>query len=384
MDVTPYKVEVPDSVLEDLRDRLARTRWPDEIDNTGWDYGSNMDYIKELAEYWRNGFDWRAQEARINSFANFRADVDGFGVHFIHERGKGPNPMPLIITHGWPSSVFEMLKIIPLLSDPGSHGGDPADAFDVVAPSAPGYGFSDRPNRRGMNISRVADMWALLMTEGLGYPRYGAQGGDWGAQVTARLGFSYRSQLIGIHTTSVSGAPARPYPGTRELSPAEQEVIEARVRWQQEEGGYGHIQGTKPQTLSYGLNDSPTALAAWIVEKWRTWSDCNGDVESVYSKDDLLTNVMIYWITETIGSSTRFYYENQHNTWTLGPGHRIEVPCAVAKFPHEISQPPREWAERYYNLKQWTEMPRGGHFAAYEEPQLLAEDIRSFFRPLRT
>ena len=383
MDVTPYKVEVPDSVLEDLRERLARTRWPDEILDSGWDYGSNMDYIKELAEYWRTGFDWRAQEARINSFANFKADVDGFGVHFIHEKGKGPNPMPLIITHGWPSSVFEMLKIIPLLSDPGSHGGDPADAFDVVAPSAPGYGFSDRPARRGMNITRVADLWASLMTQGLGYPRYGAQGGDWGAQVTARLGFSYRSQLIGIHTTSVSGAPTRPYPGTRELSAAEQEVLEARVRWQQEEGGYSHIQGTKPQTLSYGLNDSPTALAAWIVEKWRTWSDCNGDVGSVYSKDELLTNVMIYWITQTIGSSTRFYYENQHNTWTLGPGQRIEVPCAVARFPHEISQPPREWAERFYNLKQWTQMPRGGHFAAYEEPQLLAEDIRSFFRPLR-
>ena len=341
MDVKPYKVEVPDSVLEDLGDRLARTRWPDEIPDSGWDYGSNMDYIKELTEYWRTGFDWRAQEARINSFANFKADVDGFGVHFIHERGKSPNPMPLIITHGWPSSVFEMFKIIPLLSDPASHGGDPADAFDVVAPSAPGYGFSDRPHRRGMNITRVADLWARLMTEGLGYPRYGAQGGDWGAGVTARLGFSYRSQLIGIHTTSVSGTPTRPHLGTRELSAAEQAMLDARARWQQEEGGYGHIQGTKPQTLSYGLNDSPTALAAWIVEKWRTWSDCGGDVEKVYTKDELLTNVMIYWVTQTIGSSTRFYYENQHNTWSLGPGQRIDVPCAVARFPQEINRPPR-------------------------------------------
>jgi pimeloyl-ACP methyl ester carboxylesterase len=384
LDIQPFRIQVPEDTLQDLKDRLARTRWPGEIPNSGWDYGSNLGYIKELAGYWQSQYDWRFQEEALNSFAHFKADVDGMGIHFIHERGKGPNPMPLIVTHGWPSTFYEITKIIPRLTDPASHGGDAADSFDVVVPSMPGYGFSDHPSRRGMNIPRVSDMWATLMTEGLGYNRYGAQGGDWGAGVTARLGFSYGSQVIGIHTTSVSGAPRVPYPGTRELSPAERAVIEARDHWQLEEGGYGHIQGTKPQTLSYGLNDSPTGLAAWIVEKWRTWSDCNGDVESSYTKDELLNTVMIYWVSQTINSSTRFYYENQHNAWTLGPGQRIDVPCAVARFPGEISRPPREWAERFYNLKQWTEMPRGGHFAAFEEPDLLAQDIRSFFRPLRS
>jgi pimeloyl-ACP methyl ester carboxylesterase len=305
------------------------------------------------------------------------------GIHFIHERGKGPNPLPLIITHGWPSTIFEMSKIIPLLTDPASHGGDPVDAFDVVAPSMPGYGFSDHTSRRGMNVARVADLWAQLMADVLGYRRYGAQGGDWGAGVTARLGFAYPGQVIGIHTTSVSGAPTGWQAGMRDLSVAERALLEARAHWQLEEGGYAHIQGTKPQTLAYGLNDSPVGLAAWIVEKWRTWSDCHGEVERRFTKDELLTTVTIYWVTQTINSSTRLYYENQHNPWLLQPGQRIDVPCAVARFPHEISQPPREWAERFYNLKQWTVMPRGGHFAAFEEPELLAQDIRAFFRPLR-
>ncbi len=382
MDVQPFTIHVPEEILVDLRERLARTRWPGELPDTGWDYGSNLAYIKELVEYWRTQFDWRVQEAALNRFAHFRTTVDGTGIHFMHERGKGPNPMPLIITHGWPSSIFEMSKIIPLLTDPASHGGDPADAFDVVAPSMPGYGFSDHTTKRGVNIARIADLWSQLMT-GLGYARYGAQGGDWGAAVTARLGFSYRSQVIGIHTTSVAGAPTGLQAGMRDLTAAERTLLEARAHWTLEEGGYGHIQGTKPQTLSYGLNDSPTGLAAWIVEKWRSWSDCDGDVERYYTKDDLLTTVMIYWVTQTIGSSTRLYYENQHNTWMIQPGQRIDVPCAVARFPKEISQPPREWAERFYNLQQWTEMPRGGHFAAFEEPELLAQDVRNFFRPLR-
>lgn len=382
MDMHPFTIHVPDETLEDLRDRLARTRWPGELPDSGWDYGSNLAYIKELVEYWRTQFDWRAQEATLNRFAHFRTTVDGTGIHCIHERGKGPNPMPLIITHGWPSTIFEMSKIIPLLTDPARHGGDPVDAFDVVAPSMPGYGFSDATTKRGVNIARIADLWSQLML-GLGYQRYGAQGGDWGAAVTARLGFAYRSQVLGIHTTSVSGAPTSRPGGMHDLSAAERTLLEARAHWQQEEGGYGHIQGTKPQTLSYGLNDSPTGLAAWIVEKWRSWSDCQGEVERRFTKDELLTTITIYWVTQTINSSTRLYYENQHNTWLIQPGQRIDVPCAVARFPKEISQPPREWAERFYNLQQWTEMPRGGHFAAFEEPELLARDIRSFFRPLR-
>ena len=380
MEVQPFKVAVDDGVMEDLRRRLAGTRWPDEIPASGWDYGSNLAYLKELVEYWRTSFDWRAQEKLINSFNHFRAEVEELNIHFIHERGKGPNPTPLIITHGWPSSFFEMYKIVPLLADPGSHGGDPADAFDVVAPSLPGFGFSDRPTQRGMDILRVADLWAKLMTEKLGYLRFGAQGGDIGAGVTSRLGFARPENLTGIHLTSVTRPTPYLGPGARELSDAEKAHLDQREKWQQAEGGYSHIQGTKPQTLSYGLNDSPAGLAAWIVEKYRTWSDCGGDVESRFTKDELLTTITIYWITQTISSSTRMYYENQRQVWSLKSGERVQVPSGIALFPQEISRPPREWAERSYNVCRWTEMPRGGHFAALEEPELLAQDIRAFFR----
>ena len=383
MDVKAFKIQVEDKVLDDLRRRLETVRWPDQIPNSGWDYGSNLDYLKELVEYWRSGFDWRAQEAKLNLFHHFKSQVDGLDIHFIHERGKGPNPIPLVITHGWPSTFFEMHKIIPLLADPGAHGGDPADAFDVVAPSLPGFGFSDQSTERGMDVQRVAEMWNKLMTENLGYARFAAQGGDIGAGVTARLGHDHAGSLIGIHLTSVN-RPA-PYlgPGSRELTEAEQAHIVQREKWQQDEGGYNHIQSTKPQTLSYGLNDSPVGLAAWIVEKYRTWSDCGGDVERRFSKEELLTNITIYWVTQTIGSSVRMYYDNQRGTWVMGKDQRAPTPAAVAVFPGEISRPPREWAERSYNVCRWTEMPRGGHFAALEEPELLAADVRAFFRSYR-
>ena len=383
MDVQPFEVKVDDGVLDDLRRRLAETRWPDEIPGSEWDYGKNLEYLKGLVEYWRTGFDWRTQEKLINSFEHFKAEVQGLGVHFIHERGKGPNPMPLVITHGWPSSFFEMYKIIPLLADPASHGGDAADAFDVVAPSLPGFGFSDRPTQRGMQVQKVADLWTKLMAENLGYQRFGSQGGDIGAGVTARLGFAYPENLIGIHLTSMHRPTPYLGPGAEELSDAEKALMDQRRQWERAEGGYAHIQGTKSQTLSYGLNDSPAGLAAWIVEKYRTWSDCNGDVESRLTKDELLTTVTIYWVTQTISSLTRMYFENQHHPWNMERGERIQVPSAMALFPREISHPPREWAERSYNVRRWTEMPRGGHFAALEEPELLAVDIRDFFRPLR-
>ena len=291
--------------------------------------------------------------------------------------------MPLVITHGWPGSFFEMSKITPLLADPGSHGGDPADAFDVVVPSMPGYGFSDHPVRPGMHVLRVADLWARLMTEGLGYDRFGAQGGDWGASVTAYLGFAYPDNLIGVHLTSMT-RPA-PYlgPGAKELSEAEKGHLQQRENWLRTEAGYSHIQGTKPQTLSYGLNDSPAGLAAWIVEKYRAWSDCDGDVEKRFTKDELLTTITIYWATQSINSSTRLYHETLNYPWNMKQGERIRVPSAMAVFPREISRPPREWGERSYNVQRWTDMPRGGHFAALEEPELLAEDVRAFFRPLR-
>ena len=383
MNAQPFKVQVPETTLEDLKERLARTRWPDEIAGSAWDYGTNLAYHKELVEYWRTGFDWRAQEAAINTFSHFRATVGGLGIHFIHERGKGPNPLPLIITHGWPGSFFEMSKITPLLTDPGSHGGDPEDAFHVVAPSMPGYGFSDHPASRGMHVFKIADLWAQLMTEDLGYRRFGAQGGDWGASVTAYLGFAHPDNLVGIHVTSMTRPTPYLGPGSKALSEAEKALLKQRESWLLAEGGYSHLQGTKPQTLSYGLNDSPAGLAAWLVEKYRTWSDCGGDVERRFTKDELLTTATIYWATQTISSSTRLYYETQNHPWEMKQGERISVPSAMAVFPKELSRPPREWGERSYNVQRWTVMPRGGHFAALEEPKLLAEDIRAFFRPLR-
>ena len=383
MAVQPYKIEIPDSVLDDLKSRLERTRWPDELPGTGWDYGSNLDYVKELVEYWRTKFDWHAQEKLINSFSHFKSKVDGLNIHFIHEKGKGPNPMPLVITHGWPGTFFEMHKVIPMLSDPASHGGDPADAFDVVAPSMPGYGFSDATDKRGLSVLSIGDLWAKLMSENLGYQKFAAQGGDWGARVTAKLGLSHGDKVIGIHTTSTSSPTPYQGPGTRELSEAENAMFAQRVQWLADEGGYSHIQATKPQTLSYGLNDSPAGLAAWIVEKYRTWSDCGGDVESRFTKDELLTTITIYWVTQSINSSTRLYYESFFQAWDLAKDEKIQVPVAIASFPRENSVPLREWAERSFNIQQWTDMPSGGHFAALEEPDRLVEDIRKFFRGLR-
>jgi len=383
MEVKPFTIAVENSVLDDLRQRLADTRWPDEIPNTGWDYGSNLTYIKELVDYWRTDFDWRAQEAKLNAFNHFKSEVDGLDIHFIHEKGKGPNPIPLIITHGWPSCFFEMTKIIPLLADPASHRGDAADSFDVVAPSLPGFGFSGHAQDRGMEVQRVAGMWNKLMTQNLGYPKFGAQGGDIGSGVTARLGFAHSDTLYGIHLTSITRPTPYLGPGSKPVTDAEQALITQRDKWFQDEGGYNHIQGTKPQTLAYGLNDSPVGLAAWIVEKYRTWSDCGGDVEKSYTKDELLTIVTIYWVTQTISSSTRMYFENQKHLWTMEKDQKVPTPAGMAMFPQEISKPPREWGERSYDVRRWTEMANGGHFAALEEPQLLAEEVRAFFRDFR-
>ena len=383
MAVTPFKIDVPDAVLQDLNERLTRTRWPDEIPGSGWDYGSNLDYIKELVEYWRTKFDWRGQENLINSFSHFKTDVDGMVIHFIHEKGMGPNPMPLVITHGWPGTFFEMYKVIPMLSDPASHGGDAADSFDVVAPSLPGFGFSDHAQDRGMEVQRVAGMWNKLMTQNLGYTKFAAQGGDIGSGVTARLGYAHADTLYGIHLTSITRPTPYLGPGSSPLTDAEQALITQRDKWFADEGGYNHIQGTKPQPLAYGLNDSPAGLAAWVVEKYRTWSDCGGDVEKSYTKDELLTIVTIYWVTQTISSSTRMYYENQKAVWTMNRDEKVAAPAGMAMFPREISKPPREWGERSYDVRRWTEMTSGGHFAALEAPQLLAEEVRAFFRGFR-
>jgi pimeloyl-ACP methyl ester carboxylesterase len=377
----PFAIHVPDDVLADLRERLARVRWPDQIPDGGWQYGTDPAYMKDLVAYWRDRYDWRTHEASLNRWPQFTAPIGDVTVHFVEARGVGPKPLPLLLSHGWPGSIWEFHQLIPLLTDPGAHGGDPADAFTVVAPSLPGYTFSFRPGQPRLGIAEIAEVFARLMTDVLGYERFGAQGGDWGAFITARLGLSYPRRLAGIHVTLLS---ARRDPAAAAEPTAEEKAyLEELRRWEREETGYQWIQGTKPQTLAYGLTDSPVGLAAWIVEKFRSWSDSGGDIERRFSKDVLLTNVMLYWITGAINSSFWPYYARRHSPWPFPDNQRIEVPTAYASFPGEILHPPRAWAERAYNIRRWTRMPSGGHFAALEEPAALAADIRAFFRDLR-
>ncbi len=379
--VEPFTIAVDDSVLDDLRTRIAGTRWPDQLAGVGWDYGTDLDYLQDLLTTWADSFDWRAAERALNRFAQFRARIDGLEVHFIQERGRGRDPLPLVLTHGWPSSFTEYADLIPLLTDPEAAGGDPADAFDVVVPSLPGFGFSAKPAAPGLVNSGIADLWHQLMTGALGYDRFGAHGSDIGAGVTSRLGSQHPDRLAGIHLSAPSFAePPQPW------SPAEREYLAAVNRWDQAEGAYSEVQSTKPQTLGYGLTDSPAALAAWIVEKFRAWSDCGGDVESRFTRDQLLTNLTIYWATATITSSVRHYYEYRRHGAPLPAGAPVPVPAGFAIFANEYvpaGRPPRELAERYFTVHRWTELPRGGHFAALEEPGLLAAEIRAFFRPLR-
>ena len=379
-EISPFVIAVPDAVLVDLRSRLAATRWPDEPAQVGWEQGTNQDYLRALLDRWRDGYDWRAHERRLNELAHFTTDIDGLRVHFVHERGRGPAPMPLVLTHGWPSSFVEYLDLIPLLTDPASHGADPDDAFDVVVPSLPGYGFSGRPDAPGMVNSTVADMWSELMRR-LGYDRFGAHGSDIGGGVTSRIGQQHPEAVVGLHLSAV-GLPVPPQP----WSDAETAYFDTAQAYSSEEGAYSALQSTKPQTLAYALNDSPAGLAAWIVEKFRAWSDCGGDVETRFSRDQLLTNLTVYWVTETIASSMRMYWDYRHRGTPLAVGKQIPVPCAFAIFGNEFRSPgrtPRDLAERYYTVTRWTEFTRGGHFPALEEPQLLAADIREFFRPLR-
>jgi pimeloyl-ACP methyl ester carboxylesterase len=378
VNVQPFKIKISQPILDDLRQRLSRTRWPDEVSGADWNYGTNLAYLKELVSYWQSKFDWRAQENAINKFAHFRAQIDGLNIHFIHERSKGKNPMPLLLLHGWPSSFLQMLKIIPLLTDPGSHGGDPADSFDVIVPSLPGYGFSDRPVEPGMSVRRIAGMFATLMTRELGYERYVVRATDQGEGTVRQMGLAQPELLIGLH---LSGAFPFVTNVPTDLSEAEQRFIKDVERWRNTELGYMLLQSTKPQTVAYGLNDSPSGLAAWIIEKFRTWSDCGGDVEKRFTKDELLNTITIYWATQTINSSMRLYYENTHDR--EAKVERVEVPTAMAMPPRDMFSKPREWANRFYNVVRWTELPRGGHFLEMEEPELVANDMRAFFGALR-
>jgi pimeloyl-ACP methyl ester carboxylesterase len=381
MTIEPFSIAVPDSDLADLTERLARTRWPSEVTGSNWHYGTDLSYLQQLCTYWKDSFDWRKQERYLNQWPQFTAKVDGYRVHFLHARGKGPSPFPLVFTHGWPGSFFEAHKILPLLTDPAAHGGDAADAFDVIAPSLPGYGFSQIPTVAGYGPGKTAQLWDGLMRQ-LGHGRYGAQGGDWGAVVTRNLGALFPERLAGIHMNMmVGGRPRSQDPA--ELSDEEKAAVEQGRLWQEEEAGYQAIQRTKPQTLAYGLTDSPAGLAGWIVEKWRTWSDCNGDVESRFTKDEILTNISIYWHSGTINSSTRYYYEMAHDRQANFPGGPVTVPTGFAAFPKEIGRGQRGWMEPYFNITHWAEFDRGGHFPAMEEPELLVGSIREFFRPLR-
>lgn len=374
MMMEPYRIAIADELVEDLHDRLRRTRWPDEIDNADWQRGTSREFLEELVRYWRDDFDWRAVEAKLNELPHFRTEIDGLAIHFVHLRGEGTAPLPLIATHGWPSTFVELTKLLPLLTRPVE--GD-AFAFDVVIPSLPGFAFSESP-REPLVHRRVPEMWVELMTR-LGYERFGAHGGDLGGGVTARLAMYHPDRIVGIHVTNVYGSIDDE---TRAATDAERDYLADIEMWRTREGAYAAVQGTKPQTLAFGLHDSPVGLAAWIVEKLRSWSDSGGNIERVFSYDEILTTISIYWLTGTIGASFRPYYDSANDP-AARPWQRIEVPCAVAVFPADIARPPREFAERSYDVRRWTEMPRGGHFAAAEQPELLAADIRAFFRSLR-
>jgi pimeloyl-ACP methyl ester carboxylesterase len=378
----PFMLAVPESVLEDLRRRLSRTRLPDEPPLEPWSTGTSVAYLKTLLDYWRKGFDWRAQESKLNAFRQFTVPLAGIDLHFIHEEGKGPKPMPLLLSHGWPGSVFEFYKVLPMLTDPARFGGDLDDAFTVIAPSLPGYGFSFRPGQVRFGIEEIAKVFMELMVEVLGYSRFGAQGGDWGSSITSRLGFAFPECMIGLHLNLLW--VRRDPKMIAGPTPEEKVFLDQLTFFLKEETGYQWIQGTKPTTLAFALTDSPAGLAAWLVEKFRTWTDCEGDPENALTRDEMLTNIMLYWVTGAIGSSFWPYYDRMHGPWPIPKGATIDVPTGYAEFPKEILRPPRSVAERMYtDIRRWTMMPKGGHFAALEQPEALVKDIRAFFRPLR-
>lgn len=378
MTLQKFQIQIPYSTLEELSSRLSNTRWPNQLKDSDWERGIKKDYLQSLVDYWQNGYNWRAQEKELNSHSQFKCKIDGIDIHFIWEKGKGENPTPIILTHGWPDSFLRYKKIINKLADPARFGGNPNDSFDVIIPSLPGFGFSNKPEHSGYNNAHVAELWVKLMTEKLGYTKFAAAGGDIGSGVTRYMALNHPKLLIGIHLTDV-GIIRDLLMASDESKLSAAEIAYKRIaqQWMAQEAGYISIQSTKPQTLSYGLSDSPVGTAAWILEKFRSWSDCKGQLENSYSKDELLTNVMIYWLTNTLSSSVNMYYENTHS---LPPMGKIEVPTGIALFAQDILLPPKEWTMKNLNVIQWTEIPRGGHFTAMEEPDLFVEDICKFYR----
>jgi pimeloyl-ACP methyl ester carboxylesterase len=376
--VSPFRIAIPDAVLDDLKSRLRNTRWPEAELVDDWSQGAPLKWIKEVCGYWAEQYDWRNREALLNRFAQFTTDIDGLGIHFINVRSPHPQAMPLIITHGWPGSVVEFHKVIEPLVDPVADGGNAADAFHVVCPSLPGFGFSGKPATTGWGVDRIAQAWAVLMDR-LGYTRYGAQGGDWGSAVTTSLGAQYADHCAGIHITLAMAT--RPNVG-EQPTPEEVRALEGIKHYADWDSGYSKQQATRPQTLGYALTDSPSGQAAWILEKFWAWTDCNGHPENIFSREELLDNVMLYWVTASAASSARLYWES------FGPkrrtAHTVKVPTGVAVFPKEIVTPVRKWMEAsYINITHWSEMPKGGHFAAFEQPDLFVREVRDFFRKLR-
>jgi pimeloyl-ACP methyl ester carboxylesterase len=374
--VEPFEPTVPDAALDDLRDRLRRTRWPDRETVADWSQGAPLGYVRDLCAYWADGYDWRAREPVLNAWPHYRTTIDGLGLHFLYVRSPSAGAMPLLLTHGWPGSYVEFLEVIRTLTDPAAYGADPKDAFDVVIPSLPGYGWSDHPTEAGWGIERIADVWAELMSR-LGYSRYGAQGGDWGAAVTTCLAQQHPDALAGIHLNLIRGRPPK---GQTEFDEAEQRAIASGAHYQEWDSGYSLQQTTRPQTLGYALADSPAGQCAWILEKFWSWSDCDGDPVGAFGADRLLDNITLYWLSQTATSSARLYWES-FRTRRSG---KVDVPVGASMFPKEILQVPRHWAEQAYpTLVYWNEPERGGHFAAFEQPEIFVDEVRNFFRLVR-
>jgi pimeloyl-ACP methyl ester carboxylesterase len=375
-DIRPFEIAATDSELADLRRRLETTRWPDEVAGIGWDQGIPLGYMQDVCDYWLNSYDWRAREVGLNRFPQFKTNIDGLDVHFIHQRSSNPDAIPVIITHGWPGSVVEFHKVIVPLAEPALNGGDIDDAFHVVCPSLPGYGFSDSPRSTGFGIEKIGAMWAELMAR-LGYDRYLAQGGDWGAMVTTAIGQTDTERCAGIH---VNMPVAPPTPELLEdITEAEQAALDSMAHYGRWDSGYSKQQSTRPQTLGYGLTDSPSGQAAWIIEKFWSWTDCDGHPENVLTRDELLDNVMLYWLPGAAASSARLYWESFTNV-DMSP---VSLPTGCCIYPKEIMRASRRWAEQRFNVVHWTEQPKGGHFAAFEQPELFVEDLRKFGRLFR-